>query len=158
MRVLEPVSPHSVVSTMFAIADLIAAVLMQLQSTEPLFKRAISMSGTPIMRRPLPVEVAETGFETFMEILGLENATIEDRLEKLRTITPDELVEKTPMTLPLVPFLDGDVIPDTFTFAKLDSEETDITKIAPGWDWCEELMIGDCKDDVWKPGTWHQYH
>jgi hypothetical protein len=103
------------------------------------------MSGTPIMLKPLSTSVTEMAYGMIMKELGLENASVEERIRKLLTISPDELVAKTPMTVPLVPFLDGDVIRSATTFKKLE-EGADAT--VPGRQWCIELMMGDCKHDV----------
>ena len=121
------------------------STLNQLFSEEPLFKRAISMSGTPIMLKPLPISVTETAYSTMMKELGLEGASTEERIQKLLTINADELVSKTPMTVPLLPFVDGDIIPTTTSFKKL-STGADFS--LPGQKWCPELMIGDCQHDV----------
>jgi carboxylesterase type B len=139
---------------------IIASVLYQLHSTEPLFKRCISMSGTPIMLKPLPLQVAEMAYTAIMKEFGLEDASVQERVEKLRTIEPEELVEKTPMSVPLLPLLDGDIlpklsvptlpsqdgkiVPEGMTFAKLGAMDH---KSLPGMEWCEELMIGDCQHD-----------
>jgi hypothetical protein len=102
------------------------------------------MSGTPIMLKPLPLHVAELSYVVIMEALGLENASVEERIRKLKTVEPEELVEKTPMSVPLLPSQDGDIVPEAITFAKLAS--TDHEGL-PGMEWCEELMIGDCQHD-----------
>ncbi|KAF2000989.1 para-nitrobenzyl esterase [Amniculicola lignicola CBS 123094] len=120
-----------------------AAVLTQLFSEEPLFKRAISMSGTPIMLKPLPPPVAEVSYQTVMKELGLENASVEERIERLTTIDADELVSKTPMTVALIPFLDGDMVPSVTTLEKISDPAFPL----PGREWCTELMLGDCKHD-----------
>lgn len=120
---------------------------MHLFSEEPLFKRVISMSGTPIMLKPLPVEVTEIAYSGIMKELGLENATVEERIQVLMTISPEDLIAKTPMTVPLVPFLDGNMIKERTTFSSLSSRNKNSTYSAPGHNWCEELMIGDCEHD-----------
>lgn len=118
------------------------------------------MSGTPILLKPLPLPVAEMAYTSILEAFGLENASTEDRIDRLKTATPEELVEKTPMSVPLLPFLDGDVLPalsvpplpsqdgdvvsGTTTFAKLAARDHEGL---PGMSWCEELMIGDCQHD-----------
>ncbi|KAF2444556.1 carboxylesterase [Karstenula rhodostoma CBS 690.94] len=129
--------------TAFGVSAGSVAVLTQLFSTEPLFKRAIAMSGTPMMLKPLPAAVAEVTYNSIMEALGLENASVEERIRRLITISPEELVEKTPMTARLAPFLDGDILPEAVTFDKLASR-----MVIPGMKWCGALMIGDCQHDV----------
>jgi hypothetical protein len=102
------------------------------------------MSGTPIMLKPLPLHVAETSYTAIMKELGLENASAEERIRRLKTIEPEELVEKTPMSVPLLPFMDGEIVPEAAMFAKLVSMDH---KNMPGMKWCEALMVGDCQHD-----------
>jgi carboxylesterase type B len=127
-----------------------AAVLYQLHSKEPLFKRCISMSGTPIMLKTLPLSGAEMAYTSIIKEFDLENASTEERIQRLKTAEPEELVEKTPMSVPLLPFLDGgvmpkpgDIVPEKDAFAKLGTSAVTV----PGMRWCEELMIGDCRHD-----------
>jgi hypothetical protein len=117
--------------------------MTQLFSTEALFKRAIAMSGTPLMLKPLSASTAETTYESIVKALGLDNMSSEERIKRLTTISPEELVTKTPITASLAPFLDDDMLPEAITFEKLASGMT-----IPGMQWCEALMIGDCQHDV----------
>ncbi|KAF2641577.1 para-nitrobenzyl esterase [Massarina eburnea CBS 473.64] len=96
-----------------------AAVLYQLFSKEALFTRAISMSGTPIMLKPLPISVAEMTYGMVVRGLNLENASVDERIERLTTITPEDLVAKTPMNASLIPYLDGDIVPVMTSFKNL---------------------------------------
>jgi hypothetical protein len=59
------------------------AVLNQLFSREALFKRAISMSGTPLMLKPIPVTITEMVYSNIIKALDLENASVEDRIKHL---------------------------------------------------------------------------
>ncbi|KAF2176408.1 alpha/beta-hydrolase [Zopfia rhizophila CBS 207.26] len=118
------------------------STLNQLYCKEPLFKRAISMSGTLLMLKPLQPPTAEAAYFTVMKELGLENGSAEERIQKL-----DELVAKTPITAPLMPFLDGDVILTTLTFEKLLSNSDRLDLPVPGRQWCNDLMIGDAQLD-----------
>lgn len=106
------------------------------------------MSGTRIMLKPLPPAVAEASYSTIMKELGLENATVDEQIQRLLTIDPDELVAKTPMTCPLMPHLDGDMIPTAATFDKLLSGARPSDFPMPGRQWCSELMIGNCQHNV----------
>lgn len=119
------------------------SVLHQLSSEEPLFKRAISMSGTPLMLKPLSPSAAEASYSSILQTLGLENASTEERIHRLLTISPNELVEKTPMTTPLTPFTDNDIVPHTTTFAELQNDNLN----ARSKTWCEELLTGSCTHD-----------
>ncbi|KAF1950331.1 para-nitrobenzyl esterase [Byssothecium circinans] len=133
--------------TLFGESAGAAAALYQLFSKEALFKRVISMSGTPIMLKPVPPSVAETSYDMIMRALGLENASVEERIKHLTTISPEELVAKTPMSVPLKPFVDGDIVPTTISFKMLAEGERELDDVMHGREWCEELMIGDCQHD-----------
>lgn len=102
------------------------------------------MSGTPLMLKPLPLPVTEMVYGMIMKELDLENASVAERIEKLKSISEEELAAKTPLTVPLIPFLDGDILPTVTTFAELENESWP----APGQQWCSELLIGDCQHDV----------
>jgi carboxylesterase type B len=118
------------------------------------------MSGTPVMLKPLPMPIAEMAYSSIIKLFGLEDVSAEERIQKLKTAGPEELVRNTPMSVPLLPFLDGEVLPDLAvpalpsldddivpqrtTFAGLGSMNHDNL---PGTKWCEELMIGDCQHD-----------
>jgi hypothetical protein len=118
------------------------------------------MSGTPVMLKPLPLSVAEMSYTSIIKQFGLEDAPSEQRIQKLRAVGPEELVEKTPMSVPLLPFLDREILPELAipplptlsdeivpqrsTFTSLSSEDRESL---PETRWCEELMIGDCQHD-----------
>ncbi|KAH7094972.1 carboxylesteras-like protein [Paraphoma chrysanthemicola] len=140
-----------------------SSVLYQLHTKEPLFRRAISMSGTPIMLKSLPVAVAEMSYASIIKNFGLEGASIEERIERLKSTSPEELVEKTPMSIPLLPCLvenDGQdpnkthlshhgdtLVPSRTTFAGLAAIKTVQSDAIPGFKWCESLLIGSTKHD-----------
>lgn len=99
------------------------------------------MSGTPLMLKPLPLSVTEMVYLNIIKELGLENSSTEERVQRLVTISPGELVASTPMSIPLVPYLDGDLVPEAMTFATLAGTSLKTPK------WCEEVMIGDSQHD-----------
>jgi hypothetical protein len=69
------------------------------------------MSGTPVMLKPLPMAVAEMSYISIIKNFGLEGASAAERIERLKSASPEELVEKAPMSVPLLPFLQDDIIP-----------------------------------------------
>ncbi|KAF2011780.1 carboxylesteras-like protein [Aaosphaeria arxii CBS 175.79] len=129
--------------TLFGESAGAVSVLTHLFSKDALFNRAISMSGTPLMLKPLSPSTAEQTYNQIMQHLGLENSTAEERIHRLLTMNPDELVQKTPMTVPLTPYQDGDIIPCTMTFGQVE----EMIDSLPGSTWCKELLIGHCKHD-----------
>jgi hypothetical protein len=106
------------------------------------------MSGTPLMLKPLPVSVTEITYSNIMQVLDLGTSSVNDRIEKLIKVSAEDLVAKTPWTTPLVPFLDGEVIPALTSFKSLAEDTKLLSSVAPGRQWCEDLMIGDCQHDV----------
>jgi hypothetical protein len=116
------------------------------------------MSGTPIMLKPLSHAASEEAYEGVMKAFGLENASVEERIEHLQNMTPEELVRLTPMSIPLVPFMDGDIITAMTSFKGLAKSDEDLKAEVPGRKWCEGLMIGDCQHDVYFPGSWLHLH
>jgi hypothetical protein len=102
------------------------------------------MSGTPIMLKPRSLPVAEIAYASINNEFGLENASAEERIQRLKAADAEELVANTPK-LPLLPWLDGDILPaNQTTFAKLEAlDHEDL----PGMKWCEEMMLGDCQHD-----------
>ncbi|KAF2737920.1 putative carboxylesterase [Polyplosphaeria fusca] len=123
------------------------SVLMQLSSKQPLFARAISMSGTPIAFQPLELPRTEVAYNMIIKNLGLENASTKERIERITTASPDDIVNATPMMAPLKPYLDGNILSSKSTFKSLAEGEDSIENGTPGSSWCKELMVGDCKDD-----------
>jgi hypothetical protein len=101
------------------------------------------MSGTPLMLKPLSPSAAETSYNTVMQALGLEHASTYERIQHLLGMTSQELVEKTPMNIPLSPYMDGDMISETPTFAQLSSGTLQSLEDT----WCKELLIGSCAHD-----------
>ncbi|KAH6873311.1 carboxylesteras-like protein [Alternaria rosae] len=129
--------------TVFGASAGAASVLHHLGCKEPLFRRAISMSGTPIMLKPLSPAVAETSYNAVLQALGLEYASTHDRIQKLLAMSPEDLVQKIPITIPISPYLDGDIIPEAPSFAYLSSG----TLQSLNNTWCEELLVGSCAHD-----------
>ena len=157
------------------VLTILVSVLTHLYSRAPLFKQGISMSGTPLMLRPQTLDQAESSYKEVMTALGLENASVEERIQYLVNMTPEDLVAKIPLTIQLLPFIDGALIPHALTFEsfrtdpdtnmfrifgaeRLDADapeygahvrrrqQTDLK--LPGESWCEDLMLGDCQSDV----------
>jgi carboxylesterase type B len=94
------------------------------------------------MLKTLPLPVTEVAYQSIMTEFGLENAPVKERIKRLIGMEPEELVSRTPMTVPLLPYLDGDIVPEPTTFECLANSNG-----AAGQNWCEELMIGDCQHD-----------
>jgi hypothetical protein len=123
-------------------------VLAQLSSRETLFERAISLGGTPILLKPLPLPVTERAYRNVIRALDFEASSVDIRVKKLVSISPEELVAKTPMETPLTPFLDGSLVPLLTSFITLIQDAKTMEAEVPGRKWCKELMFGICQHDV----------
>jgi hypothetical protein len=119
-----------------------------LHSEEPLFKRFVSMSGTSLMLPPLPLPVAESAYVSVAKALNLENLSGPERVKAIVEMPIETLLAKTPPTIPLMPVIDGDIIPGPTTFSQISSKVDDPTFPIPGKQWCESLLVGDCQFDV----------
>lgn len=95
------------------------------------------------MLKPLSPAAAEVSYNAVMQALGFEHASVHERIQYLLAMIPEELVEKIPMSIPLVPYIDGDMISEAPTFTQLSSD----TLQSLNKTWCEELLIGSCSHD-----------
>ena len=84
-----------------------------------------------------------------LSILGLENLSADERVEKLLTLPTDEVIAKLPPTVAFLPTIDGEVIPARPTFANV-ADKSD--KSMPGKQWADALMIGHSEFDVSSDG------
>lgn len=118
---------------------------MHLKSSEPLFEQLIAMGGTSLYR-PIQQEVAEVSFKTATQRFGIENLPPEQQVQALLKVPAKELPIKL-MGVPIMPVVDGDIIPATTTYKTLlDSDST--LKLFPGLKWCKRILFGDCQFDV----------
>ena len=101
------------------------------------------MSGTPLMLKPLSPAVAALSYNAVVQALGLEHASTSKRIQSLLSMSPEDLVQKIPISIPLSPYLDGDMIPEAPSFAHLSNgtlQSLDNSR-------CEEFLIDSCADD-----------
>ncbi|KAK3655686.1 hypothetical protein LTR56_003335 [Elasticomyces elasticus] len=118
------------------------ACTYHLQSRQPLFTRMMAMSGTSLLTPPLPLEVAEQGYQTAIKALGLEGKPVEERMEKLRRMDAGELRAKC-AAVPMLPVADEKMPITGHSFANFKTGKVEIA----GASWCEAMMIGDCGFD-----------
>ena len=125
-----------------------ASATVQLGSRKPLFRRLMSMGGTSLLMRSLPAAVHEATYDTVMGILGLRDLTAEDRIATLVKMPSEEVFSKIPPQVPLLPLIDGDIIPAPSLFPGIADRSETGTSALPGKAWCSDLLIGDCQSDV----------
>jgi hypothetical protein len=109
------------------------------------------MSGTTLMLQPLPPQVPEFVYANAIETLGAQDLSSRDRIKKLLDLPAKDLATLIPPNLPLLPVVDGEIIPGTANFDQMLSKEDPSGVPIPGRQWCEELLVGDCQFDVSYP-------
>ncbi|KAH7379270.1 carboxylesterase-like protein [Phaeosphaeria sp. MPI-PUGE-AT-0046c] len=124
------------------------SVTMMLCSKEPLMKRCLSTGGAVLLFAPFPLEVAETSYQKLIEAFGLSEKSPEERIKALLAMPQDDLWQKAPQDAPLLPVVDGDIVPGHPDFGSISSVEDSTNFPMPGRNWCEALMIGDSKLDA----------
>lgn len=125
--------------------SILASVLQHLHSDQPLFRRAIAMSGTNLLITPLPYEVHEQGYQAAIKAWGLDGLSPEERIKAILETPAQELITKLPPTVPISFAVDGDLIPSAPSFAEISDKDKPYPK---GKAWCKELLIGDAEIDV----------
>lgn len=123
----------------------VSATLL-LHSRETLFRRVVSMGGHALLMAPVSTEEADVAYAKVISSLGLDKLSAEERVEKLRTIPPEEIIEKVPRSIPNRPVIDGDLF--RAAVSSTDVQDPGAVDRIPGKVWCEDLLIGDCQADV----------
>lgn len=119
------------------------SVTYHLHTEEALFKRAVVMSGTFLIPPPAPRDVHETNYLQVIEILGLKDAPVEERIKALLEAPAKDLANKLPLCA--LPAVDGDTVQTAPTFAQVSERDSNVPK---GKAWCEDLLVGDTQMDV----------
>ncbi|KAM5349585.1 hypothetical protein ACJ41O_006090 [Fusarium nematophilum] len=84
---------------------------LHLQSSEPLFTRALMTGGSSLLNPPADAAYQERLYEQAIQALGLGPGTPQERIHGLLTMPMDQLMTKLSPPLPYRPTADGDLIP-----------------------------------------------
>jgi len=114
-------------------------------SDNPIAKRLICLGGAPPLLGQLSIEIADSVAQSVHKCLGVDSAKPSEIVSDLLKISPDEIVELLPPGLPLIPVIDGDVIP---TDIKLSTLITQDPNVFPGSRKIESILLGDSKLDA----------
>ena len=121
---------------------------VHLHSKQPLFKRAMLMSGSTLLMGPSPPAMAEANYKKALRALDLESLTPKERLEKLVGMDAyhlrDTLAHKGVVQQVSMPLVDGDLCPTSVNFKAVLEGSLEL----PGKQWCDSLLLGDCAFDV----------
>jgi carboxylesterase type B len=116
-----------------------------LLSEEPLSRRLVCLGGCPpLMGSVLPMDAADQAAKSVSTILGLENTPPSELVERLLAVPVQDLFTKTTPAIPLLPTVDGDIIPRPFTYETFARE----TAQMPGRQWVESIFLVYSKLDV----------
>jgi carboxylesterase type B len=116
--------------TAFGISAGSASVHYHILTGDPMFDRAICMSGSAPTLGPLPFERYQQAWQDLCRKTGLDSETSELRLERLRAMNALDILRNY-STAALGPMADGVVLPKSWTF-----EQSKSTR-------CQSLIIGD---------------
>jgi hypothetical protein len=144
-----------------------ASCTLHLQSTEPLFKRIMSMGGTGLLMSPLPEEEADRRYEVACQSASLGELSLLDRIQVRLSLPPyfepqcgcssstrkafcnpadfnlSQQLSKAPTLFPPTPVVDKDLPLAAHTFKEFHSNSVKL----PAYQWCESMLIGDCAFD-----------
>ncbi|KAF3026155.1 hypothetical protein E8E15_007792 [Penicillium rubens] len=121
-----------------------ASVMYHLNSTHPLFTRAIVMSGNYFLIPPLPLSTHEGNYKKAIVALGLADVPADERIRALMETPAHELASCLPPSIIAAPAIDGDIVVEYPTFQDLANPNSHQPK---GKFWCQELLIGDSQMD-----------
>jgi hypothetical protein len=114
---------------------------------EPLFKRAITMSGEATLRKPRTISWHNAMYMDQLKKLSLDQLSPANRVQAFRTMPADEICNKLPLTQHFCGLIDGRFLKADIALSQLADGRSAVGKP----DWCEELLVGDCLHDVRLP-------
>jgi carboxylesterase type B len=121
---------------------------VHLHSKQPLFKRAMLMSGSTLLMGPSPITVADGNYQRASNALGLDSLTPDERVQKLVSMDGQQLrttlVQHRVAPLVSIPLVDGDMCPVEVDFKTVIDGSLSLL----GRQWCESVLLGDCAFDV----------
>jgi hypothetical protein len=124
--------------------------MIHLNTSQPLFKRAICMSGTTLMRKPMTAEEEEKSYRMVLEALEINGESREERIKALLE-TPAEKFLTIPRNVGWAWCVDGDFVDKTLTHAQLaalSGQAPAATLEIPAAVSVKDLILGDCQLDV----------
>ena len=119
-------------------------MMYQLHSNQPLFRRAIVMSGSYFLTPPLPLSVHEGKYKQAITGLGLADTFPDERVRALIDIPAQELESRLPPSVIAIPAIDGDIVVDCLELIS----QIQKNGYPKGKVWYESLLVGDAEMDV----------
>jgi len=122
--------------TAFGVSAGSASIHFHLLTGNPLFDRAILMSGSAPTMGPRPLDYHNIGWENLCLNSNVFEASNKQRLESLRLLTPEDLIENYAPS-PLGPIADENLFPNSWC---LDNRRTESR--------CRSIIIGDTREEA----------
>ncbi|EPE26321.1 alpha/beta-Hydrolase [Glarea lozoyensis ATCC 20868] len=119
------------------------STLLHINHSEPLFSKAILMSGDPTLRRPRDMKWQDSHYQSIITALGLQNLTPKERIEEMLTMHPNEIVDKLPAFMHWSPTIDNTLITDEITVGNL----LDPNHRRGKPEWCKKVIVGSAAHD-----------
>jgi carboxylesterase type B len=124
---------------------------VHLHSEQPLFKRAMLMSGSTLLKGPSPMAIADRNYQRASKVLGLDSLAPQERVHELVSMDGQQLrstlFQHGVAPLISIPLVDGDLCPVGVDFKSV----MDGSLSLPGRQWCGSVLLGDCAFDVSEP-------
>jgi len=117
--------------TAFGISAGSASVHYHILTGDPLFDRAILMSGAAPTLGPLPLKFFEAAWQKMCNQSKVHATTTSERLAQLRALSPEDIAEMYP-DIAMGPFADGTLLPSSWRLG----EPQPPTR-------CKEIILGD---------------
>ncbi|KAG0645237.1 Lipase 3 [Hyphodiscus hymeniophilus] len=122
--------------TAFGLSAGSGSLHMHIIGGDPLFDRAILMSGSAPMMGPLPQETFQAKWRILCQKAGVLEESREVRMQRLRALPPDTLMKMLGSGT-VAPMADGTLLPKSWTIGTLQPESR-----------CKEIIIGDVRMDA----------
>ncbi|PVH85013.1 alpha/beta-hydrolase [Cadophora sp. DSE1049] len=119
--------------TAFGVSAGSASLHMHILSGEPLFDRAILMSGCAPTMGPYPLPLLDKSWSKLCQRSGVNTIeTSQQRLEALRLLNPEEVIANNGLSTTLAPLADGSYLPASWNLG----DAHPVTR-------CKEMIIGN---------------
>ncbi|KAH8817486.1 putative carboxylesterase [Xylogone sp. PMI_703] len=124
--------------------------MFHLSASQPLFRRVISMSGTPLMRKAMTQEEEEKSYNGVLSALKIKDEGSEERIKTLLEV-PFEKFLTIPRNVGWAWGIDGDFITEESTFSQLATlaeNRSAAVSVMPAAQVASDLILGDCQLDT----------
>ncbi|KAH7418100.1 Alpha/Beta hydrolase protein [Cadophora sp. MPI-SDFR-AT-0126] len=119
--------------TAFGVSAGSASLHMHILSGQPLFDRAVLMSGCAPTMGPFPLPLLDKSWSKLCQKSGADTLeTSQQRLEKLRLLTPEEAIANNGLSTTLAPLADGSYLPASWKLGDAHPPAR-----------CKEMIIGN---------------